>query len=123
MGNTKDIWFLGYFNQDVFITEKDLLEVSHGDHATVRKFPDGYLNARQDVDAWIQGIVTTHSMSGNNLIQWLLDRMNSGVVGRQDHDWADLVIWEKDDEYVYRREFEENVSLRKKFLIGVERIQ
>lgn len=106
MGNDKQIFFEGSIRkadmENPFWSSdpvSQLLQHAHGDHACVKVFKNGYLNANdsQDDDAYVIGVVITHSTRGYDVVDYLSTHLhNFKIVGR-DSDWTDVIVWH--DEY------------------------
>ena len=95
MGNTKYIAFAGdiYAGEEEFFSEQALLEVAHGDHVGVKVFHCylHYDREPEDEEAvpYVIGHLTTHSMSGFNVIDHIAAHMSEGHIERIDVDWND----------------------------------
>lgn len=95
MGNTKFIAFQGdiFRGEEDCFTEQSLLEVAHGDHVAV-KVLHCYLHwdgetADETVSPYVIGHLTTHSMSGFNVVDHIAKHMKQGHIERIDVDWSD----------------------------------
>ncbi len=95
MGNTKFISFAGdiYPGEEEFFSEESLLTIAHGDHVGVKVFHcylhwDGEPDSKKE-PPYVIGHLTTHSMSGFNVVDHIVKHMKSGHVQRTDMDWAD----------------------------------
>lgn len=95
MGNTKYVAFQGdiYSGEEEFFSEQSLLEAAHGDHVAVKVLHcylhwDGESQDKPE-KPYVIGHLTSHSMSGFNVIDHIVRHMKSGHIQRTDVDWGD----------------------------------
>lgn len=105
MGNTKQIYFEGIFRNDDFKNpffleiadiEDRLLEVAHGDHVSVKVIKTGYLHLDKG-DSFVIGSLTTHSMSGFDVIPFMTRHLKEYTIIARDADWTDVKVVESDE--------------------------
>ena len=103
MGNTKQIYFEGSVRNDDLENpffadiENQLLEISHGDHVTVTVEKQGYLFLNDDNEAFVIGSLTSHSMSGFEVIPFLTKHLRDYTIIARDADWTDVRVIVEDD--------------------------
>ena len=103
MGNTKQIFFEGsvrnddsenpFFGDDI---EKHLLKVAHGDHVVIKIERSGYLYLDEG-DAFVIGSLTTHSMSGFDVIPFMTKYLHDYTIIARDVEWTDVKVVLDDD--------------------------
>jgi hypothetical protein len=110
MGNTKYIAFAGdiYPGEEEFFSEQILLEVAHGDHVGVKVLHcylhwDGERESEDTKFPYVIGHLTTHSMSGFNVVKHIADHMKDGHIERVDVDWSDAFWLNVEDRKITRR--------------------
>jgi hypothetical protein len=102
MGNTKQIYFEGRVQNDDFENpffgdiEDNLLEVAHGDHVSVKIIKTGYLHLDEG-EVFVIGALTTHSMSGFNVVPFLTRHLKEYTIIARDADWTDVKVIESDE--------------------------
>jgi hypothetical protein len=95
MGNTKYITFAGniYKGEEEFFSEESLLTVAHGDHVGVKVLPTYLYWKGEEVGPddlpYVIGHLTTHSMGGFAVVDYIVSHMESGHVEKIDVDWGD----------------------------------
>jgi hypothetical protein len=96
---TKYIAFAGdiFPGEEEFFTEEALLSVAHGDHVGVKVLHcylhwDGEKSRKgtgEEKVPYVIGHLTTHSMSGFNVVDHIAQHMKAGHIERVDVDWSD----------------------------------
>ena len=110
MGNTKYVSFLGDIakGSEPFFTEQALLTVAHGDHVAV-KLLHCYLHhdgePQMDRFPFVIGHLTSHSMSGFNVIDHIVKYMVLGNIVRIDADYSDA-FWLDVENYKITHRYE-----------------
>lgn len=101
MGNTKQIFFEGLVKNDDSENpffgdiEDQLIAVAHGDHASVKIIKTGYLHL-DNGHSFVIGALTTHSMSGFEVIKYIIRHLKEYTIMARDADWGDVNIVESD---------------------------
>jgi|SRR5579871_1602511 len=93
MGNTKFIQWEGdiFKGSEEQFSEDKLLEIAHGDHVTVKVFPtylhyEGRQKTENDLP-FVLGHLTTHSMSGFEVVEHIKQYIKNGRIWWHDLDY------------------------------------
>ena len=99
MGNTKQIYFQGrvsnddkdnpFFSPDI---EKTLLEIAHGDHAVVQVYKEGYLYLNKSNESFVIGALTSHSISGFNVIEFVETHLKDCAIIARDVELSGIKV-------------------------------
>ena len=99
MGNTKNLWFEGHFNQDTFnkLTKENLFKESHATYVALEKYDDGYLGQDKTLP-YALGIFHSSDMVENDVMNFIVGLMNVGTIGYSYENYPYRAIYRINDE-------------------------